>query len=68
MQMVNTPLMLLLIAMPAQQNAEFSKAQGVSLLVFGGIAISFKNAMLLAQFHHFNRDRVVRLSKISQPS
>ena len=58
--------MLLLTAMPAQENAEFSKTQGISLLIFGGIALLIRNAILLVQFSHFNRDMFTCLTKLSQ--
>ncbi len=40
MQTINTPLLILLTVMPAQQNAEFSTTQGKSLLIFGIIALT----------------------------
>jgi diguanylate cyclase (GGDEF)-like protein len=65
-QTINTPLVILLTAMPAQQNADFSKTQGAGLLIFGGIALLFRNAILLFQFFHFNKDMVTRLSNLVQ--
>jgi diguanylate cyclase (GGDEF)-like protein len=65
-QMISTPLMILLSYMPAQQNAEFSKTQGVSLLIFGGAVLLFRNAMLFVQFYYYNQDMFARLSKLSQ--
>ncbi len=67
MQIVNTPLLILLTAMPAQQNAELSKAQGISLLVFGSIAVLVRNALLLGQFYLFNKDLLFHLSQIGKP-
>jgi diguanylate cyclase (GGDEF)-like protein len=66
-QISNTFLMLLLTAMPAQQNAEFSKTQGISLLIFGLVVLVGRNFLLLIQFSHFNRDVFARLEKIKQP-
>ncbi|MHB8855130.1 MAG: putative bifunctional diguanylate cyclase/phosphodiesterase [Bellilinea sp.] len=67
MQIVNTPLLILLTAMPAQQNAEISTDQGISLLVFGSIAVLVRNAVLLGQFYLFNKDLLNRLSQIGKP-
>ena len=64
-QIINTVLMLLLTAMPAQQNAEFSKSQGISLLIFGGVALLLRNTILLLQFSHFNQDMFTCLSKLN---
>lgn len=66
-QTINTSLMLLLTAMPAQQNAEFTHTQGTSLLIFGGIALLVRNAFLLLQFSYFNRVLITRLSILNQP-
>lgn len=60
-------MMLLLTAMPAQQNAGFSKTQGTSLLIFGGVALLLRNAILLVQFSHFNQDLFTCLLKPGQP-
>ncbi len=68
MQMVNTPLMIILTAMPAQDNANFSKTQGAGLLIFGGIAMVLRNAVLLIQFYLLNKDLLFRLSKLEQPA
>ncbi len=67
MQIVNTPLLILLTAMPAQQNTEISTDQGISLLVFGSIAVVVRNAVLLGQFYLFNKDLLDRLSQIIKP-
>lgn len=66
MQTINTPLIILLTAMPAQQNAEFSKIQGTSLLVFGIVVLLIRNTLLLLQVFPFNKDMIVRLSELSQ--
>src|SRR3989337_2609534 len=66
MQIVNTPLLILLTAMLAQQNAEFSTAQGMSLLVVGSIAVLVRNVLLLGQFHLFNKDLLIHLSQIGK--
>jgi putative methionine-R-sulfoxide reductase with GAF domain len=67
MQTVNILLMLLLTAMPAQQNAEFSQTQGTSLLIFGAVALICRNVMMFFLYRHFNRDLFARLAKIGQP-
>ena len=56
MQIVNTPLIILLTAMPAQQNAEFTPFQGSQLLIFGSIAFIIKNIVMLLQSYFFNKD------------
>ena len=61
-QIVNTPILILLTAMPAQQNAEFSKSQGINLLIFGCIALLIRNVALLVQFNLSNKDLLIRLS------
>jgi diguanylate cyclase (GGDEF)-like protein len=66
-QVINTILMLLLTAMPAQQDAEFSKTQGISLLIFGFVALLIRNGLLLIQFSYFNREMLARLEKIDKP-
>ncbi len=53
--------------MPAQQNAEFSKAQGTSLLIFGSIALLFRNAILLLLYYRLKKDLLIRLSKLGTP-
>lgn len=65
-QIISAPLMILLAAMPAFQNAELSKIQGTSLLIFGSIALLFRNVVLLIQFYYFNKDMFIRLSKLNQ--
>jgi diguanylate cyclase (GGDEF)-like protein len=67
MQLVNSPLMILLTAMPANDNAAFSKAQATSLLFFGSIAILVRNLLLLGQFYLFNKDLVKRLFVLAKP-
>ena len=66
-ELSNTVLMLLLTAMPAQQNAEFGKAQGISLLIFGAIGLLIRNVILLWQFSHFNQDLMKALARFFQP-
>lgn len=66
MQLINTPLMILLTSMPAQQNGEFNRAQGLSLLLLGSIALVFRNALLLFQFYLFNKDVFKRLTYLYQ--
>jgi diguanylate cyclase (GGDEF)-like protein len=65
-QVINTVLMLLLTAMPAQQNAEFSKTQGISLLIFGFIALLIRNGLLLIEFSSLNREMFACLGKNEQ--
>src|SRR5512133_2636812 len=67
MQIVNTPLLILLTAMPAQQNAEFTTTQGRSLLIVGIIAVSVRNALLLGQFYLRNADLIKHLQKLGKP-
>lgn len=67
MQTINTPLLILLTAMPAQQITEMSKEVGTSLLVFGSIAALVRNAAGIGLFYLLNKDLLIRLSKISQP-
>ena len=66
-ELSNTILMLLLTAMPAQQNAEFSKVQGTALLIFGAVALLVRNVVLLWQFSHFNQDLMKALARFFQP-
>jgi GAF domain-containing protein/HAMP domain-containing protein len=62
-QIINTPIFLLLTAMPAQANAELSKTSGTSLLILCGILVLVRNAILLLQSFFSNRDMFARLSK-----
>ncbi len=55
--------MILLTAMPAQENAEFTQPQGMGLLIFGSLALVARNIFLLVQFYLTNRDLTARLSK-----
>ena len=63
---INTILMLLLTAMPAQQDAEFSKTQGISLLIFSFVALLIRNGLLLIQFSYLNRIMIARLEKMDR--
>lgn len=65
-QTVNTPLVILLTAMPAQENANFSQAQAAGLLGFGSIALVIRNVSLLFFFYYSNQDLISRLAKLSQ--
>ncbi len=65
-QLVNTPLVILLSAMPAQQNAEFTSTQGTSLLIFGSTAIIIRNIGLLMQSYFFNKDMIKSLSNFGK--
>ncbi|MDD5368821.1 MAG: EAL domain-containing protein [Anaerolineaceae bacterium] len=67
MQLVNTSMLILLTALPAQDNAGFSISQATGLLIFGGIALLFRNVLLLVQIYRLNRDLISRLSKLGQP-
>lgn len=67
MQLVNSPLMILLTAMPAADNAAFSRTQATSLLIFGSVAILFRNLLLLGQFYLFNKELVKRLFVLAKP-
>jgi diguanylate cyclase (GGDEF)-like protein len=53
-QLINSLLILLLTAMPAQQNAGFSQPQGQRLLLAGLIGLLVRNLLLLGiiQFHN----------------
>jgi GAF domain-containing protein/HAMP domain-containing protein len=62
-QIINTPIFLLLTAMPAQTNAELSITSGTSLLILCGILVLVRNAILLLQSFFSNRDMFARLSK-----
>ena len=66
-QIINTPIIILLTAMAAQENARFTKAQGISLLIFGCVALLIRNILLLAQLYYFNREMFASLSKLNQP-
>ncbi len=66
LQTVNTPLMILLTAMPAQDNAEFTHAQAVGLVVFASIAMICRNVFLLVQFILTNRDMIARLGQLTR--
>lgn len=68
MQLVNTPLMFLLTAMPVQTNAGLSRDQGLSLLLFGGVAVWVRNFSVLGQFYLRNRDLFARLASLNQPA
>ena len=65
-QFVNTLLTILLVAMPAQENAEFSKSQGINLLFFGAVALLVRNLIIIAYFHHSNNAMLERLSLPTQ--
>ena len=67
MQVINTPLLVLLTVMPAQENAEFSASQGTRLLIFGSLALLFRNIFLLFMFFQTNKDFLFTLSKLMQP-
>ena len=64
--LVNSPILLLLTAMPAQQNAGFNPAQGRNLLIFGGITLAFRIIILLLLFYFTNRQIFKRLSLLTQ--
>ena len=64
--LVNSPILLLLTAMPAQQNAGFNPTQGRNLLIFGGITLAFRIIILLLLFYFTNRQIFKRLSLLTQ--
>ena len=66
-QAVNTPLMLLLAAMPAQTNAQFSREVGFSLLIFSVVAIIIRNIILLIRMYFGNQAVFKRLRQIQDP-
>lgn len=66
-QAVNTPLMLLLAAMPAQTNAQFSREVGLSLLFFAITAIIIRNIILLIRFYFINKAVFKRLRLLQDP-
>jgi diguanylate cyclase (GGDEF)-like protein len=61
---VNTALVLLLTAMPAQQNAQFSPSQGRSLLIVGGVAYVVRNVLLLINFYYSHPHMFRQLSHL----
>ena len=63
-QLVNTPLIIVLTGMPAQRNAEFSPEQGTSLLIFGSLAMLVRNVLLLIPSYIFNKDISIRLENL----
>ena len=63
-QTVNTFLVILLTALPAQQNAQFDPSQGLGLLTFGSAAYLFRNIFLLIRFKLKNEDIFTRLSHL----
>jgi diguanylate cyclase (GGDEF)-like protein len=65
--LINAILVLLLTAMPAQQNAGFSSTQGIQLLLLGAAGLLIRNVVLLLLFSHFNKDLLKRLEQISRP-
>jgi diguanylate cyclase (GGDEF)-like protein len=65
-ELSNTILMLLLTALPAQQNAAFSKTQGIHLLIFGAVGLLVRNIMLLWLFVRFNPVLMKRLDQITR--
>ena len=65
-ELSNTILMLLLAALPAQQNADFSKTQGIHLLILGAVGFLVRNIVLLWQFVQFNPDLMKRLEQVTR--
>jgi diguanylate cyclase (GGDEF)-like protein len=65
-QVISTPLVILLTAMPAQQNAAFNQTQGIHLLIFGSAALLVKNILQLGQSYFFNPDMIARLAQRNQ--
>jgi len=66
-ELSNTVLVLLLTALPAQQNAGFTEFQGIRLLLLGIIGLLLRNVLLLWHFLHFNKNLLQRLEVISRP-
>lgn len=64
MQGVNSPLVILLTAMPAQQNAEFTASQGMGLLIFGSVTILIRNIALLLKIYFGDKDMFSSLSSL----
>ena len=67
LQSISIPLMRFLTSMPAQQNAEFNQTQGISLLIYGSVAILVRNLILFALFSFVNQDMLKSLSKLHLP-
>ena len=67
LQSISIPLMIFLTSMPAQQNAEFNQTQGISLLIYGSVAILVRNLILFALFSFVNQDMLKSLSKSIYP-
>jgi diguanylate cyclase (GGDEF)-like protein len=63
---VNTVLVILLTALPGQQNAQFSVSQGRSLLIVGGIAYIIRNILLLIGFRYSHPEMFKQLSYLRQ--
>ncbi len=61
---INTVLIILLTAMPAQQNAQFSQSQGRALLMVGGIAYMIRNVLLVLWFYYSNPEMFQQLSHL----
>ncbi len=66
LQVINTPIVIILTAMPAQSNAEFTQTQGLGLLIFGGAAMILRNVVLLVSFSRYHRDMITRLAALKQ--
>ncbi len=65
-QLVNTVIVILLTALPAQQNAQFNHSQGTAILIFGSAAYIIRNILLLIRFYYNNRDLSKQLSHLHQ--
>ena len=69
MQIINTPLLVFLTLMPAQDNAEFSRDQAAGLFIFGCLALVLRNIVLFLRFYLTNKAMLYRLSdlKLNDP-
>lgn len=66
-QVVTTPALVVLVALPASDNAGLTWYQGINLAVMGVIALLFRNALLSLELYLLNREMFVCLAKFHQP-
>jgi len=66
MQTVNTPIVIFLIALSANQNAKLDPSDGKAILIFGSIAYIVRNILLLIEFYYRNRAMFKQLSHLNR--
>ena len=66
-QVVTTPALVVLAALPTSENAGLTWYQGINLAVMGGIGLLFRNALLALELYFLNREMFVRLENLHQP-